>query len=244
MSVRAAEPSPLVYARVAAVLFIIMAIAAELSTGILGLDVVEPGDATATANNLIDGKTQFRVGIIGHLIVLFMDVGVAILLYELLRPVNKTLSLAAASFRLIMVAMRGINLLTHFVALTLVSGADYLNVFDTDQLNALVLLSLTAFEDGILIDFIFFGLHLLFLGYLVFKSGYLPRFIGIWLMIACLGYFINSFTRLGFFFSDDEETVTLLIFLPSTLSEFALFLWLLVKGINIEQWQKQVHESD
>jgi hypothetical protein len=231
------------YARVAAILFIIMAIAAEFSTGVLGLDVVEPGDATATANNLIDAKSEFRVGIIGHLVVLFMDIGVAVLLYELLKPVNKTLSLVAATFRLIMVAMRGINLLTHFVALTLVSGADYLRAFETDQLHALVLLSLTAFEDGILIDFIFFSFHLLFLGYLVFKSGYLPRLIGVWLMIACLGYLINSFTRLGFFFSDDEETVTLLIFLPSSLSEFALFFWLMIKGVNVEQWEKQMRES-
>ena len=81
------------------------------------------------------------------------------------------------------------------------------------------------------------------MGYLVFKSGYLPRFIGIWLMIACLGYLINSFTRLGFFFSDDEEMVTLLIFLPSSLSEFALFLWLLIKGVNVDQWEKQMCKS-
>jgi len=243
MSVSTTKPSPLVYARVAAILFIIMAIAAEFSTGVLGLDVVEPGDATTTANNLIDAKAEFRVGIIGHLIVLFMDIGVAVLLYELLRPVNKTLSLLATAFRLIMVAMRGVNLVTHFVALTLVSGADYLTAFETDQLHGLVLLSLTAFEDGVLIDFIFFSVHLLLVGYLVFKSGYLPKFIGIWLMIACLGYLINSFTRLGFFFSDDEEMVTLLIFLPSSLSEFALFLWLLFKGVNVEQWEKQMRES-
>ena len=119
MSVSTTKSSPLVYARVAALLFIIMAIAAEFSTGLLALDVVEPGDAATTANNLIDAKSEFRLGIIGHLVVLFMDIGVAVLLYELLRPVSKTLSLVAAAFRLIMVAMRGINLLTHFVALTL-----------------------------------------------------------------------------------------------------------------------------
>jgi hypothetical protein len=235
---RTAETSPFVYARVAGILFLIMVIAAEFSTGVVGVNLIVPGDATATANNIMASESQFRAGIVGHLVVLFTDVGVSVLLYVLLRPVSKTLSLVAAVFRLIMVAMRGINLLTHFLALQLLSGAGYLTVFETDQLHALVLLVLTAFEDGVLIDFIFFGLHLFFVGYLVFKSGYLPRILGVWLMIACFGYLINSFTSLGFLFPGYDALVSQFVFLPSTISEFALFLWLLVKGVNVERWEK------
>ena len=114
MSARNIAESPMVQSRIAGVLFIIMAVAAELSTGVLGVHLVVPGDAAATAANLAGTETQFRTGILGHIVVLFADAGVSILLYVLLRPVSRTLALMAASFRLVMVAMRGINLLTHF----------------------------------------------------------------------------------------------------------------------------------
>jgi hypothetical protein len=203
--------------------------------------LIVPGDATATANNILASKGLFQFGIVGHLIVLFTDLGVAVLLYVLLKPVSKTVSLIAAVFRLIMTAMRGINLLSHFVVLILLSGASYLAVFETDQLHALALLCLTAFEDGVLLDLIFFSPHLFFLGYLVFKSGYFPRILGILLILGSFAYLVDNIA--GLFFPDYAAIVSRIALVPEILAELPLLLWLLVKGVNVEQWKKRTLES-
>ena len=237
MTNRIADISPRKAARATGILFLIMTAAAIFSMEYVPSKFIMPEDATATANNIIASESLFRLGIVGHLIVLFTDLGVALLLYVLLKPVNKTLSLVAAVFRLVMVAMRGINLLTHFLALLLLSGASYLTVFETEQLHALVLLFLTAFEDGVLIDLTFFGPHLLFVGYLVFKSGYLPRILGILVIIAGFGYLIDNFAI--FLLPNYQVTIGLFV----GWGELLLALWLLIKGVNIQRWEKRALES-
>ena len=114
----------------------------------------------------------------------------------------------------------------------LLSGAGYLAVFETDQLNALAVLFLNAFDDGFLIDLVFFGLHLLVLGYLIFKSGYLPRILGVLVIIAGFGYLLDSFAKFLF------PNLGLEISLLTGWGELLLALWLLIKGVNIEQWKK------
>jgi hypothetical protein len=203
--------------------------------------LIVPGDATTTANYILAAKSLFQLGIIGHLIVLFADLGVAVLLYVLLEPVSKAVSLVAAVFRLIMTAMRGINLVSHFVALILLSGAGYLAVFETDQLHALVLLCLTAFEDGVLLDLIFFSPHLFFLGYLVFKSGYFPRVLGVLLILGSFAYLADNIA--GLFFPEYAAVVSQIVLVPEVLAELPLLVWLLVKGVNVEQWKKRALES-
>ncbi|GAH11707.1 unnamed protein product, partial [marine sediment metagenome] len=84
-----------------------------------------------------------------------------------------------------------LNMVNHLVALLILNGGDYLTVFTTGQLNALVMLFLNMHEIGYSIGTIFFGLWLLPLGYLVFKSGYFPRVLGILLLISCFGYLID-----------------------------------------------------
>ncbi len=153
----------------------------------------------------------------------------------MLKPVSKTLSLVTAFARLAMTVIQGINLLNHFFVLLLLSGAGYLAVFSSDQLHALVLLFLNAHEAVVLIWGVAFALHLLVLGYLVYKSGYLPKWVGGLLIIAALCYFTQSFGNLLF---PQSKAVFTSIGLLSTL-EIALPLWLLIKGVNVEQWKKR-----
>ena len=224
-------------ARVVGILFLIMLLAGPFSLVYVPSQIIVPGDAAATVNNLMDSNSLFRASNIGHLIVLFADLGVSVLLYLLLKPVNKTLALFAAAFRLVMVAMRGINLTSQLLALLLLSGADYLSVFEPDQLHALVLLFLNAFESGILIDQAFFGPHLLIVGYLVFKSGFLPRVLGVLSIIAGFGYLIDSVTFI--LLPDFDATISQFTFI----GEIILMLWLLTIGVNVEKWEDRVFES-
>lgn len=228
-------------ARTTGLLYLIMFITAPLSILLVSSNLIVPGDATATANNIMASEGIFRLGIAGHLVVLLLDLGISVLLYIILKPVNKTLALLAMVSRLVMTAMRGINLLNYFIVLQLLSGSSFLSVFDTNQLNALVMVFLNAFDSGFSLDLVFFALHLFFVGYLVFKSGFFPKILGILLLIAFAGYLIDSFT--GILFPDYKQMVSSIVMIPNTLAELAFTIWLLIKGVNVEKWEKRVHEA-
>jgi hypothetical protein len=139
-------------------------------------------------------------------------------------------------FLLVAVPIAMLNELSKVAVLLLLSGADYLTVFTADQLRALVPLFLDLHEHGITIAGIFWGLWLFPMGYLVFKSGYIPRILGILLMIGCFGYLIDSFTILLF---PSFKGIAQFTFWGEVLFP----LWLSIKGVNVEQWEKRALES-
>ncbi|MBZ0266335.1 DUF4386 domain-containing protein, partial [bacterium] len=132
------EISPILYARICGVLFLIMVITGIFSMAYVPGQIVVDGNPAETANNLIANRTLFQMGIVSHLIVLFVDLMVALLLYLILKPVNKTIAMIAAGFRVVMVAIRGANLINYFLILGLVSGRGFLIGFSEPQSNSLV----------------------------------------------------------------------------------------------------------
>jgi hypothetical protein len=208
---------------------LIMGILAPFANFFVLPSLIVPGDAATTANNIMANELLFRIGICSFIIVIILDVVVAWALYVLLKPVNKSLSLLMAWFRLVYATIFGVALANLFSVLLLLSGADYLTVFETDQLHAQVMLSLNAFNDVWAFGLVVFGLHLFVLGYLVFKSGYIPRILGILLIIAGLGYLIDSFAI--FLLPNYEATIGLVTFI----GELLFMLWLLLKGGKIPE---------
>lgn len=226
-------------ARLAGVLILIIAVFAPFSMIYLPSSLIVPGEATTTAQNIMASEGLFRLGIVSDAVVVLLEIAVVVLLYVLLRPVSRTLSLVAAFARLAMTVLMGMNLLNHLVVLLLLSGAGYLTVFAPDQLNALALLFLNAHADVVLIWGLFFSLHLLLLGYLVFESGYLPRILGVFLMIASLCYVIQG---VGTILLPQYEGIFVSVGLVSAI-EIALPLWLVIKGVNVEQWEISARKS-
>jgi len=208
---------------------LIMSILAAFANFYVLPSLIVPGDAATTANNIMANELLFRIGICSFTIVIVLDVVVAWALYVLLKPVNKSLSLLAAWFRLVYATIFGIALANLFNVLRLLSDADYLTVFEIDQLYAQVMLSLNAFSDGWQIGYVFFGLHLFVLGYLVFKSGYIPKILGVLLIIAGLGYLIDSYAI--FLLPNYEATIGYVTFI----GEVLFMLWLLIKGAKIPE---------
>lgn len=135
-----------------------------------------------------------------------------------------------------MTTIQGINLLNPAFALLLLSGADYLTVFEQGQLHALVMLFLNAYHWGDLIWQLFFSLHLFVLGYLVYISGFFPRILGVLLVFASLVYLLQSF---GTFLLTEYEEVFAQVVLLTIIPEMLFTFWLLIKGVNVEQWQKR-----
>jgi hypothetical protein len=198
------------------------------------------GDAETTATKIIASMGLFRMDIAAELVLLLSEIGVSVLLYVLLKPVNKTLALVAAVSRLAMTAIEGINLLNHFIVLILLSGSAYLTVFATNQLHALAMVFLDTYGYGFNIGIIFFTLHVFLLGYLIFKSGYFPKILGVLFVIAALGYLIDSFSLV---LIANYKTGPVYLALPIAIGEIAFPLWLLIKGVNAEQWKKRALES-
>ena len=226
-------------ARATGILILIMAAIAFFGMMYVPTTLIVPGDAATTANRIMAAEGLFRLGLVSEAIIFLIEIALCALLYTLLKPVSKTLSLVAAFARLSMTVIQGINLLNHFFVLLLLSGAGYLTVFAPEQLQALVLLFLTAHEAVVLIWGVAFGLHLLVSGYLVYKSGYLPKIVGGLLIIAALCYFTQSFGTMLF---PQSKALFASIGLLSIV-EIALPLWLLVKGVNVTVWEKRALEA-
>jgi hypothetical protein len=193
--------------------------------------LIVPGDAASTTGNIMGAQGLFRLGILGFTIMVIFDLLLAWLLYLLLKPVNRDVSLFAGWFRLVNATIFGLALYHLFGVLQMVNGADYLSVFTPGQLHARVMLSLAAFNHTWLIGLIFFGFHLLLLGYLIIKSGYIPKILGILLIIAALGYLIDSFANfLLSKYADYQAIFMLIVVVPGVIGELSFTIWLIWKG--------------
>jgi hypothetical protein len=205
---------------------LLMAILAPVANFGILQKLVVLGDAITSANNIMASAGLFRLGICLFLIVAILDVVVAWALYVLLKPVHPSLSLLAAWLRLTYAAVFVSALNNLLIVLQLLNGSDYLNAFETNQLRAQAMLSLSAFTHGWDMGLAVFGLHLLVLGYVVFKSGNLPRFLGILVVIAGLGYLVDSLGKLL------SPSYNLTISLFTFIGEVLLILWLLWRGVK------------
>lgn len=224
-------------ARFAGFLYLVITVAAIIAHMYMPSQIIVADDAAATAQNIMANETLFRLGGVGgELIVLLSEVILAVVLYVLLKPVNKTLSLLAAVSRLAMTTIHGFNLINYFFVMLLLSGTGYLAAFSSQQLNALVMVFLEAHSVGFTIGIAFLTLHVFILGYLIFKSGYFPKVLGILFIAAAVGYLVDSFALL---LVSGYETTPGIIALAITVSEIAFPLWLLIKGVNIPGWEKR-----
>jgi len=223
-------------ARAAGVLYLVIFIISPVAILVSKSGLLVPGDADATVNSIMASSTLYRLGIVAETVIFLVEIVMAAILYELLKPVNKTLSLAAAFARLAEAIVQAVNLLPSVIVLMLVSGASYLTVFDTSQLNALVLLFANAYEYLVLVWGFLFGLHLLLLGYLVYKADYFPRFLGILLMVASAGYLLQSYG--AFLIPQYQSLLDTIVMVVAIPGELAFTIYLLWKGIDVKKWKE------
>ena len=225
--------------RAAGLLYLAIIICGIFAEFFVRSNLIISGDPIATAANITASETLFRAGIVSDLVMILSDVAIGLAFYVLLKPVSNALALLAAFFRLAQAAALGLNLLNLFFGLKLITGADYLAGFDPDQLYALGLMFLEAHGLGYSIALVFFGLSLLILGYLIFKSGYFPKILGILLVIASLGYLVESSAK---FLLPSYEVYRAffdqVVIGPAFLAEFSLCLWLLIKGVSLPETDK------
>ena len=183
-------------ARVAGLLYLLACLPAPFSLLYVPGKLMVPGDATATADHVRASETLLRLGMAGELISAAAFILVVLALYRLFKDVDKQQALLMVILFVVSVPISFLNVLNDIAALILARGPDFLSVFSKGQLDALVLLFLRLHNSGFLVAQIFWGLWLVPFGILVIRSGFLPRVLGIFLMLACTGYLISSFSSL------------------------------------------------
>jgi hypothetical protein len=231
MSSHIADISQRQAARIAGSAYVIISVLA-LFANFYVLDwLTEPGDAAATVSNIADSEGLFRSGVVALIAVFVADAVVAWALYIFFKPVSRDLSLLTAWFRLLYTAMSGIALLNLAVVVLLVAGADAATALGAGQRDAQAMLFLDAYDYGWAIALVCFGVHLVLLGFLALRSDYAPRIIGILLVVAGLGYLVNSLARfLLLNYEDYSDFFFLLVAVPAIAGEFSLTGWLLLRG--------------
>ena len=226
---RRARVSLVAYARTTGALYLLIIAIGLWSELLVRSALVVRGDAGATAANIASSLGLFRLGFAGDVVVFLADVAVAVLLYVLLRRVSDTLSLAAAAFRLVGTAIYGANLLNHLAAVLLQGGAGYLQSLEPGELNALTMFFLETHRHGYDLGLVFFGLHCLVLGYLLFRSFLFPKALGVLMVLSGVGYLVGSFTL---FLMPRFEAAVAPVYIAPLVGELAFTLWLLVKGVR------------
>lgn len=191
--------------------------------------LVIPGNIEQTVQNIVAHGGLFVAAILCYLVTFIEDVVIAWALYVLLAPVNRSLSLLTAWFRLVFAAIALFGWLNLVTVFRLLNTPEYLTSFGSVQLHAQVNLLLNSFRYDWSMSLVIFGIHLVLLGYLIYRSGYIPRIIGILLVIDGLGWVIDSFqpylypnTHLGFLFI-------------TFFGELVFMLWLLIRGWKIRE---------
>lgn len=218
-------------ARLVGILTLVIVFIAPFSMIYVPSTLIVAGDAAATAQNILTSEGLFRLGIASDALVFLIEIALTVLIYALLKPAGKTLSLIAAFARLAMTVAQGLNLLNLFFVLLLLGGASYLTVFTPDQLQALALLFLNAHDYVVVIWGLFFGLHLLVLSYLVYRSGYIHQAVGFALFAAALCYLIPHFgSLLAPQYQATFKTIT-----GFSAIEIIFPLWLLIKGVDVQR---------
>jgi hypothetical protein len=216
-------------ARIAGFLYLLVVIAGPFTLIYVPGKLFVPGDATATANNILANEWLFRINIIVSIVSQLIFMSVVLTLYQLLKDVNRKLATIMVILIFIDVPLAFLSIANQVATLSFVRGAEFLAVFDKPQRDALATLLINIDRQGIYVSEIFWGLWLIPLGLLIFRSGFLPRFVGIWLLFNGLAYIVMSFNGL---LVPQHYGIVQQIAFPALLGEVALMLWLLIMGVK------------
>jgi hypothetical protein len=226
------EPSMKRTARTAGFLYLL-----QIPLGVFGIvyipkTLIVVGDSEKTVSNILANEFLFRLSIVSAILCALVTIATAVYIYKVLKPVNRRQARWILIFTLMVAPITMLNELNNVAVLLLLKYPEFSPAFTSGQLHQMVSTFLDLHHYGLQIAGIFFGLWLLPMGYLVFRSTYIPKVIGILLVVTCLGYLVD-FTV--FFLYPD---VSIVVSEYTWLGEVLMVLWLLVKGVNAGKFEK------
>lgn len=217
-------------ARIAGLLYLTVIICGIFAEKYVRFTLIDLNDGAVTAHNIGNQEFLFRMGFVADLIMQVAYFLLPVVLYQLLKKTSKELAGLMVLSVTVAVAIMCINMLNHYAPLLLLNPNGQGAAYGVAQINSSVLFYLEMHNKGYHIAQLFFGLWLLPLGYLVFKSGQFPKIIGIFLVIGCFGYLTDFL--IYFLLPENSIALSEYITAPADLGEFSLCLFLLIKGLK------------
>lgn len=232
---RSFAESPNFYSRIAGSSYLLIIVLGAIGYLFIRDPLIVSGDAAATASNILQAESTWRLSITGDVLMHALDIPVMIILFFLLKQVNKPLAVASVAFNLVQTSVLVATKLLLLLPLLLLQSAEYVAAYDSEQMHAQVMTLLRLHDYGFGLGLIFFGFACIGYGLLLFNSRYLPKFLGILMMIAGASYLINSIALLV-----APSLPVFPILVLAVFGELTLALWLIVKGVDTEIWQQAV----
>lgn len=224
--------------RVAGLIYLLLVVIGPVRLMYVPTKLFVSGNATATASNIAAHEMLFRLGMASEVVSGVIVIFLALALYRLFKGVNQNLAVLMVALGGVLPAVLDLfNELNDAAALLLVRGASFLGVFDKPQREALAMLFLRLYDQENFAAEIFWGLWLIPLALLVYRSRFLPRFLGVWLFINGIAYVVLSFTGLLFpqYYNGAFNSAFLFLF-----GEVAFMLWLVIKGARPKSFDDTV----
>src|SRR5436190_1724246 len=229
--------SPKRLARIAGVLYLLVGIFGGFAEGFVEPKMYAASDAATTAGNVVANSALVRMGVVADLFNATVWIFLGLTLYLLLKHVNKSVARAMVVLVAIGASIVCLNVVFEFEGLRAATGAVNLAAFGTAGSNALVLLLLDTQHYGIFIAQIFFGLWLVPLGYLAYKSaGWFPKWLGVLLIVGGACYLVDLLAQ--FLVPDFGQIIHAFIWIPSAIAEISMVLYLLVIGVKTAKTSK------
>ncbi len=227
---------PLVYARVGGAAYLVITIVAVLYGGLVESKLIVSGNDAATAHNILAHESLFRIGIVLVLIIYASVVVASWALYVILRTVHKNLALLALLLRSAEAIVGAATVLISFAVLYVLEGSGSPSALEPEQLQALAGRLIDVRTAGLDIVLVFIGLGATVFCVLLFRSRCIPQPLaawGIFTYVSMLGLALVSIL-----FPNHPLMLANVLYGVGALFELVLGLWLLFKGVDLQQWDK------
>jgi Domain of unknown function (DUF4386) len=231
------DVSPRRLARIAGALGVTNILFGAFAVGVVPAMLVVSGNPAATAHDILAHETLYRSGLAAHLVVLFTNLVLTVVSYELFKVVSRPVALLDAFVGLVATAVETTSVLNQFTLLVALGSGAHGGVVPAAQLQALVHVPGDPSSDYTIYE-VFYGFgFLVTTSYLLLRSWFLPRILGVLTVIDGLGYLVHGFASL--LAPDFATHLVPWIQFPVVPAEGSLWLWLLIAGVNVERWRAQ-----
>lgn len=228
--------SPRALARTAGVLYVLEGVTSVSGAVLIPGMLVVPGDAAATAANILGNESFYLLGITASLLAVAFHTALTVFLYELFKPVGRVVALTLAFLALMAIVLQAVSALLQLPALVILGGGGGVAAFSAEESQSLARAFLALRAQAFNLYLGFFGFRCAAVGYLVFQSTFMPRLIG--LLMACTG--VGYLTYLWPPLANGLTPFNLAIVAPGELS---FVFWLLLAGVDNKRWKQQARAA-